>query len=651
MSNHKKQSSNPKIVAMQQRVLGKIAKLKKVNPFLASFLVEIGRDRSLSFRIGYLGIEAFIRTVFEAGLASKMISPEAIDLHPEWFWDLHDQGHKAEDKIDRDRRTVAIDGVYYHLRRRGLIGPQFSQDIRSPYQFLGTKAFQDLLKNDYEHREDVFIVTYARDCHAKMMIVPCSNPVMRDMIITAFRRWPNVWDRSESALRYLLEAEGWFEGTTDGVRSYLDLNAKMLVTAKEHILKRYQNYEERKAALKFLFQIFKVQIEDHPKHRFFADSLFWTNTLVCDNRVPIHLAKRYDIGIYGQIDSIKTQSSGVLLVYKHADLMRSNASRNELYTIDLASIKFKPFWNILAQFALHNSISRIHIPRKFLEWLQKRKLNEENKTHLTKRDMDDYRIHIARVNRDGNARNQKINELTKFITNCVQCGTLTMDDDALEQFHYFPYEYIPKPRPLKKDEIAKVHQSLSQLAIETDSRFRLVDILFSILLLTNIRPGQLCQLTVDGIERNEDGSMTFFSRVKNRGVDKVITNISKYISPLIDEAIELTAKVRETCPVEMENHVFIYENPASASVRFNVYTVTRLNSDLRVAGNRVGVVNMNSGRIRDTYMSFVIKYAAKNGLTDFERCCLTGHAVPNTAKSYSIPDIIDILEFSEIKDI
>ena len=645
------QSKNPKIIAMQRRVLALLQDFEHENPFIAGVLRDFAWDRNVSHRIGYLGAEALVNVIRKAGLAQAMSSATEIDTHPDWFWDLADTAAAIKDRKTRARSLVAVAGFYYHLRRLRLIGEYFSKDLRSPYQFLGMEDFRQLLVKDYTHRDAVTVVTYAHDRHPHIMVIPCRNPVIREMIIDAFRRWPNVWDRRCSALRWPMEAEGWFEGTTDDVRTYLDLNATMLVTAKEHIMRTYTDIKDRRNAMRFLFHVFTIQIEDHPKHRFFTDSRLWTNTLVCDKRVPIHLANGYDIALYGQTDVFRGKTGGILLIHKNADMESSTSMNTEVYTVNLTDVKPGPLLDALTDFILHNNVCRKHIPHKFIVWLQERKRNCSTCTHLSKADMDAYRVEISRRDQEGHARNQTVNELNKFIDYCVAKHFLTIDADARELFVYFQSTYEPKPRPLTEKDIIKLHETLKKLAMERDPRFELVDIMLSILYLSDIRSGELCKTRLDRMIRLPDGSTALTSRRKNRGTDQKTHIVSRYISPLLDKALEATADVREACPVELDQQLFIYANPASASKRFNVYTTNKLNNDLALAGELAGIGRLASGRIRDTYMSSVIKFAAGNGLTDLERNCLTGHAVPHTVKAYSIPDIKDILEFTEPTDI
>lgn len=637
---------------MQRRVNALLDEFRETNHFITDTLRSFAWDRNVSHRIGYLGAEAFVGLLRTTGLDTKMTTAAEIDSNPDWFWDLVDAAHDVKDPLARTRALTAVAGFYYHLRRLGLIGEAFRKDVRSPYQFLGTREFLSLLEHDYEHRSDVVVLTYAFGRHARILVVPCRNPVVREMILDAFRRWPNVWDRRGSALRWPLEAEGWFEGTTDSVRSYLDMNTVMLSTAKEHILKKFpDNYELRKDALRFLFHIFSILIEDHPKHRFFASSFVWSNTLVCDKRVPVHIAKGYDIALYGQAGAFTGKASGVLLIHRNADLRSASCASTQVYTIDLSRLTIEAYWKAMADYALHNEPSRIHIPRTFLVWLQERKRNDAVKTHITQADLNAYRAEITRTHQHGAARNQIVNELNKFIDTATARGFLTRDADAGRLFLYFQNTYTPESHPLTPDQILRLRETIRDMALNVHPRYELLGILVDILLIDKYRPGMLCKLTISGMTRLPDGRIRATIKQKNRGTDKVTFTLTKHVTDCIDRALESTADIREACPVELEDLVFIYANPSCASLRFNVYGIERFNVDLQTAGKTAGLGRINSGTLRETYMSNVIQYSAQRGLNDLQKGALTGHAIPHTVKCYSIPDIRDILAFREPEDI
>lgn len=636
---------NPYILENKRTFRSRVNKFCLKNDFAGKFILGLTSNRSLSRRLSLLQANILLDLLESTGLDTRLTSPQEADAHVEYFWSLISECWTQYST--KGRRDYAIDAVcvyYYHMRRMRWLGHCFPKHEKSPYIFLGLGEFAQTLKAQPVHIEDVFILRYSRSKKDRLIVVPFRNSILQLTVIDAFRRWTNVWDRTGKSLKIIFEVEDWFEGTTDSLTSQLDFDAVMFSTAKRHIVSAYPKGQWRLEAMKFLFHLYSILFRDHPKHDYFRGSYLWNKDIVLDRKVPYHLAKGYEVAFHGQLSTFE-QTEGVLLVVHNADHLSANYRPTEIYTVDLSEITVPVYWRALANFILHVNKSRTCAAKRFVLWLQKRKASTgEDTLIISQKDLIEYRGFISRHTSDGAGRNKAINDATKFLRWASDENYIILQQDALKYFGYFETIYMPKPEPVSKKDIKLLRAALLTLA-KKEPRYRLSLVVVDMLLLSNIRVGQICAMRLSDLHERPDGTMVLYSRVKNRGSAKVSQILDRSVSDQIRQAITFTSALRQECPSDMLcDQLFIYRNPPCASVPYATITNNRIGDDLQRASALAGIPKVTTGRLRDTYMTMAVVHSVVHNYTDLQQMALTNHVRKISTNSYAGLDIETVLD-------
>lgn len=641
MSNRIKLSYNPKVQALVARVRPQLDAFERENPFLGRFILEVFNDRKVSYRMGYSGAEALVHLLKATGMDAVLRSPADVDAHPEAFWVLAD----AAKASGGDAAITGLLCLYHHFYRKKYLKETFKGAEKSPMPFIHTRSFATLMAKEYTCSDDLYFIGYSRHRHKATIVLPWANRDLRAMVVDAFIRWPNMYDRSSATLRLLYEAEAWFVDKGKDIHSFSDLTEDVLTTCIGSIMSMRKG-KRRTTSMQFLFWIFSVQILDHPEHRFFEGSHLWTPGIVINRRIPIHLAAGYQFAIYGQTDEVR-QDKGVLLIIKDGDLLSANGQKNEVYTIDLSDVTIPLYWRILANYAKGTTVMRVGGAKRFLMWLiSDKKCTGMPYELVSKDELSRFRSNVSRMSLAGTARNKYINDTRKILRWASAAGYLAVDILALKDFVYFDYKNNPKPDPLCKEELRMLIATTEALGDGFDVRFKLLSCIVRILLSCEIRIGALVRMTLSDLNTNEKGEITYRNRIKKKGVDKHPIHLTKRTSDIIREAIALTDDIRKDCPAGMHDGcVFIYRNSSSSSVPFGVFTTNRVNQDLKRVSDKAGFEeSVTTGRLRDTYMSAAERFARNHGFNDLQRAVLTKHANKLSTRSYVRLHLSDVLQ-------
>lgn len=613
-------------------------------PFLYSFAKDHS-DPMMRNRLGKKRTSFLYRMLRSTPGINMNTKPSTLGSSPVWFWDLLDAAYQ----LDPEERDYAIDTVIYLfrliLREKRILNKEWNS-IHSPAHFLYTEQFIRFLHRGYKRRESVFFLRHGQMTHyAEFYILDYKNTFIREMFVNSILEWKYAWNkRTPSRLGVLPEAEGWFEGTTDGVRSWEDFNVQMLDTAKRHICSQHSE-EWKLVCLKFLFYFYSRLILEHPDHDFFKGSLVYCPEMVLDKRTPKHLADGFEFAIYGQLDPF-LQGRGVLLVIRDAHLHSASYRKTEIKQYDLSKITNKDYWNAIANFYLHNGRDEVIEARAFLIWLAKYKADTGNDPfRLTADDMEAYRILISKKLDKSGSRNACIRGITKFVRWLKDNPFIKVDESALEWFSYFMNKQNINPQPLEKEDIQKLCNALTELGQDTP-RYLLEELIVRILLLCDIRIGSLVSLLLEDVIFLEDGSCKCHILSKTSTPDRQTFFLPPEGAELMRQAITLTEDVRQRCPpYSVKEHLFIYEGVNGRSAfPFNAMNFARFGLDLKTAAKKAGIAPVSPGRLRDTYMTAANLYMIENNIPDYKKPVFTNHKNKKSILNYAIFDIGDILK-------
>ena len=634
------------ILALVKDANAIIDRIEGTNPFLAQFLRVIAVDRHNMYHPGYYGVIAIIEVFEKTGLIRELTSPQAFDERPDDFWRLMDEAKREDCLAAIPRAVLAILKLYASLDRQGFLDESFGNSPKSPKDVLRLSSFRNFLLHKFVRSEYTFKLSYSIINHPRFLTIKYNNPDLAAMVTDAFSRCLNKCNRRSNSLDVLYEIEKWFGKHAASIHDYRDLNEQKLVTAIESIRHMYEG-KLRINRMQFLFHLYSVQMLQHPEHHFFEHSHLWSPNIILDRRIPVHIAKGYSFAVFGQTNRIN-QTEGILMVVRDAQLMSTNGRNNSVFSFDLSSITIPEYWRAASHYVIQVSFGKISYVKDFLIWLQNgRAENKKDLTTIDSHDLYFYRCKISEQYTSGKQRNQIISELKRFLRWAGDEGYFSIMPDALDELKKFECIYIVDPKPIGKKDLELLLNGLHEKGKE-NLRFLLSEALCRLLLYKDIRPGQLCKMTVSELIEGSDGNFFNVSKSKNGGYSPELREFEKRYSDILRQVMKLTAPIREKCPRgSYDKYIFIYPEPSCSHIPFGIMSAAMLERDMDVVCSELGLPNYRPGNIRDTYMTAVTSFSRKHNLTELQKSILTRHANKISTKSYVSENLEEILMYGE----
>ena len=230
-------------------------------------------------------------------------------------------------------------------------------------------------------------------------------------------------------------------------------------------------------------------------------------------------------------------------------------------------------------------------------------------------------------------KNNRIGFMRRWFLWADSHGRMTFDRtffDELTQFEE-PAKRDAKPIP------AEYLQPIFDLAREksmSDDKAKLCYIAMKLIHQTNFRPSDILSLrTTDITQALSAGINVIRRKTKTSGRSKQLDTLTKYDMVLIDEAISVTAPLRENAvDATMKNRIFIYQTRSDA---LDVLKCSDVYSFMRDLCRELGLAKVYGPyNLRYTYMTKVFEKAVANDMSEAEVRVLTKHVKLGTTLGY-----------------
>lgn len=646
MSRHHANTTNPKFLQRQKEYMTLTSDFGARSPFLMHLIERTRKTKPVGpRRFGYAEAEELIGVFDETGLTERLRSDADVQ-DPAVFWTAMDCAKARQHASGNSRAIRALVFLYENMDKNEVFTDDFKRAEKSPYAFLRKNSFLDRLCTEYTCADDVYFINYSSIHLPVMLVLPYNNRFLRTLVVDAFGRSQSTNVTTKSDSRELCAMEEVFGPFAETIHNIFDLNAEVFAYAKDYIMRKYEDERLRAKSMRLLWDIFRHAVLSHPEHDFFKNSHLWNATLIINHRVPSQVAMGYVPVIVESYGSIPAYDK-VLYVYTNGEYFGANGVTYGMFAVTFSGIKNENYRWLAVNFIAATDQRRHPIVSSFLCWIEERKVRPGYKygrmNWLYMDELCSYRNVISGKTRNAASRNVYITTLTGFIRWAAGTGRIHLQKGVFKYFGLFKCRYKPKPRSLVTCRIKALKSAFHALA-ENEPRFLIIDVIFDILLRSDIRAGQLCSLDLERVTWNENGTSTYLSRVKNRGDGMVVTTFSRRCTELLREAERLTDEIRKECPVGgPETCLFLYRGIRKHDDRFAVMNIQRLNEDLRAACEKAGIPYVTTGNIRDTRMTAVTKFAHRHNLNDAQIATLTKHAQRTSLNSYVDLHIEDLL--------
>lgn len=618
-----------------------LEKVSQESPFMANHIEEV---RKVNRHKQYFGLSegrAFMEALLNTGTAGTITEGQDIGRNPELLWTL--AGYMRNDP-DPEKSAVGLHGLasfYKTSFEMGFIGPEFDNYRLAMRDHVRKRGLlREFLENEFERVEDTYTITYARGLFSAIVTLHYRGHYLQDITVRHFDTTRRKTMRSKNHVAFIVhEAGAWLDAQGEPINSHRDLTAKRLQQAIDHYREVYSG-DRLCDALRYLFDIYKLAITENPEYAFFADSYLWCKEMVFDFQLPMELARGYQIVPSG-ITEMTPPYEKVLFCFQHKARKFANSHRFSALACDFSMVKTDLYRSIVINFGAQNECRHFNSPRSFFPWLEERKMRqgtyETTLTHVNRTEALAFRAYIFRKFPTPETRNSNLGTAKAILKWASDKRLLTVEPTAWEAFKWSRTSARTKKsnaRCLTDIELTALEETLEKMA-ESDVKALMALYVFRIQLFTDTRPNEICDMNLDNLHLNPDGTAVYFAIEKNSGSDVVEIRYTPTATQAILDAIDATAEIRAQCPLNCTNRLFLYDAGYVRSHEYQVLSIDAYNTQLRKASKIAGLgISVVSSYIRDTYMTSIQRFCHEHGLTDLQRMVLTKHNRKTTINNY-----------------
>lgn len=452
---------------------------------------------------------------------------------------------------------------------------------------------------------------------------------------------------------------GWYDITTHlnygfmysvndlEISTLADIDSSVFWHQVDYFKKHYENDDtEKDYSLRILCRFYRWLLSSHPEHEFFKNSTNLTYELVFSNALMKHIKNDAYFTTFTSTEDLGDKSRIVFIVknLQNKSTVMVKNSHFVLYTDKIDSSFYREIVNKYVQNA--TSISMLSSGSYINHIVDILHVIEQTKSHqeYPNPSLANFNTHEAMIIRDYikfkkialTSMNNKIGAIRRFLQWAKSCGYVTFDStffDYLSQYEE-PNQY--RGDAISDSDIGKISEAFIELCNE-DSSYKPYYAIFLILIETEFRVSQVCNLTVNSLQPTlKDDQFLLYSNTKTSNGKKVTQPICKSTKKILDTVIEESEILRnEVLSESYKDHIFLYKS------RYVQNTVKGISSSnfltiFHKACEKAGTRLYNSRNLRDTHMTKAFEYIMRHGKSDLEMGVLSRHTRIDTTKSHYI---------------
>lgn len=232
--------------------------------------------------------------------------------------------------------------------------------------------------------------------------------------------------------------------------------------------------------------------------------------------------------------------------------------------------------------------------------------------------------------------NCKIAYIRRFLTWAMKCDYLTFDATFFDYLSQYEEPNMYKGHAISDNDIEKISNAFIELCDE-DSSYKLYYAIFLILIETEFRVSQVCNLTVSALQPTlKNDQYLLYSNTKTSNGRKTTQPICSSTKKILESVINDTEFLRnEVLSESYRDHIFIYQSKRLGNIVKGITSGKFLRTFKKVC-ERAGTKQYNSRNLRDTHMTKAFEYIMRHGKNDLEMGVLSRHKRIDTTKSHYI---------------
>ena len=232
--------------------------------------------------------------------------------------------------------------------------------------------------------------------------------------------------------------------------------------------------------------------------------------------------------------------------------------------------------------------------------------------------------------------NNKIGAIRRFFQWAEQCKYLTFDTPFFDYCSQYeePNQYRGDAIPDK--DIERLNNTFIELC-DDDAKYKPYYAIFLILIETEFRVSQVCNLTVSALQPTlKNDQFLLYSNTKTSNGRKISQPICTSTKKILESIIEDTEVLRnEVLQESYKDHIFLYRTSLSGKAVKGINSTKFLNIFHKIC-EKAETRLYHSRNLRDTHMTKAFEYIMRHGKSDLEMGVLSRHTRIDITKSHYI---------------
>lgn len=409
-----------------------------------------------------------------------------------------------------------------------------------------------------------------------------------------------------------------------------------------------EDEKTKKIAIRNLCRFYRWLLVKYNEHIFFKNSTNLSYELIFSGSFVNQILNDAYFTTFSSTEDLGDKSKIVFIV-KNLQSKSTIAVKNihfylctdALETSTYRTIINKYFQNAATPSMLTNQTDAIHIvdALHLIEQVKKQKeYPNPEPTNFCTQEARMIRDYYRKNNPDLalTSLNSKIGSIRRFLTWAMKCDYLTFDATFFDYLSQYEEPNMYRGHAISDNDIENISNAFIELCDE-DSSYKLYYAIFLILIETEFRVSQVCNLTVSALQPTLKNDQYFlYSNTKTSNGRKTTQPICSSTKKILESVINDTESLRnEVLSESYRDHIFIYRSKNLGNTVKGITSVKFLETFKKVC-ERAGTKKYNSRNLRDTHMTKAFEYILRHGKSDFEMGVLSKHRHIDTTKSHYI---------------
>lgn len=235
------------------------------------------------------------------------------------------------------------------------------------------------------------------------------------------------------------------------------------------------------------------------------------------------------------------------------------------------------------------------------------------------------------------SKNNTVGTLRRFLIYCSRNSKIKTDDLVFEYLKQYCEPAKTVAKAVTDEHLILIHNYLNERA-KTSKIHKLVLAIFHILLQTEFRISQICNLKIDCIQSTiKPNQFRICSHSKTSNGLKDECMITPFTYKCLADIIEDTQDMREAHQTEdASNYIFIYQSKLTKAKEIRVISLGIVKNTITEACKACNIPKFNCSNLRDTHMTKALEHVIRNGKNELEMSILSRHKKFDTTTNHYI---------------